>query len=65
MPIIMKINPGMMILENCSIPFSTPRYTIKAVAARKISMKKMGEALDVMKDVKYPSFAASAPRAVM
>ena len=63
-PTIIKIRPGMMIFENFSIPFSTPRYTINAVAARNASIKKMGEALEVIKAVKYPSRAASAPRAV-
>ena len=28
-PMISKISPGMMIRENFSMPFSTPRYTIQ------------------------------------
>ena len=42
----------MMMRENFSIPFSTPRYTINAVAAMKRSMKTMGEICEVIKSVK-------------
>ena len=46
------ISPGMIKRENFSIPFSTPRYTIQAVSARNISIKTIGETLDVINDVK-------------
>ena len=47
-----KTRPGMMMLENFSIPFSTPRNTIHAVSARKISINTIGATSDVMKEVK-------------
>ena len=55
----------MMILENFSIPFSTPRKTIHAVSARKTSINTIGAMSDVINDVKYPSAAASVPSEII
>ena len=62
---IRRISPGIMILENFSIPFSTPRNTIQAVNARKISINTTGAISDVINDVKYTSEAASFPSEII
>ncbi|CDF45964.1 unknown [Roseburia sp. CAG:100] len=49
---ISRVNPGIIIFENFSMPCSTPRYTIQAVKARKTSMNTIGDTFEVIKDVK-------------
>ena len=61
---IIKSSPGMTIRENFSMPFSTPRYTTSAVKHKKISMKTTGDTGEVIKSVKYPSWAAAFPAPV-
>ncbi len=60
-PTIMISNPGITILAKRSIPVSTPLYTINAVIARNSNIKIIGYTSAVMKEVKYPSYAAYTP----
>ena len=56
-----KRSPGITNFENCSIPFSTPLYTIQMVTSRNISINTIGRVSEVIKPTKYPSPAASTP----
>ena len=43
------------------MPFSTPRYTTKAVSARNSSINASGGTREVMNEVKKPSVADAEP----
>ena len=60
-PKIMTSRIGMIIFDVDSIPLLTPRNTINADTARKITNVIIGSHCDVMNPVKNPSCAASAP----
>ena len=58
MAIMMTNSNGIMTFENFSMPFFTPKITIKPVTARKIVWQISGPAVEVEKSVNIVAISA-------